>query len=50
MTTEEQIEEILIEAAAYGLRSEVMGWAKKFMNDGYDRIGAYELAYSEWIK
>jgi hypothetical protein len=50
MTVEEQIEEILIEASTYGLRSEVVEWAKKFMNNGYERIEAYELAYSELIK
>jgi hypothetical protein len=29
MTAEEQIEELLMEASAYGLRTEVMDWAQK---------------------
>lgn len=52
MTSEEQIEEILHEAAAYGLREEVMETAKKLMveNPKMDRTLAYEIAYHEWIK
>jgi len=50
MTTEEQIEEILMEASAYGLRLEVMEWAKRFMEEGHDKIIAYELAFKEWVK
>lgn len=50
MTTEEQIEEILMEASAYGLRSEVIEWARKFMSEGCDKLIAYELAFNEWVK
>jgi len=50
MTSEEQIEEILIEASAYDLRVEVMESAKGFIEDGYDKVTAYELAFNEWIK
>jgi len=45
MTESEQIEEILHEAAAYGLRIEVMETAKDFIEDGYDKVTAYELAF-----
>lgn len=51
MTTEEQIEEILHEASAYGLRVEVMETAKQYMEEeGMERLLAYENAYHEWIK
>ena len=50
MTAEAQVEEILHEASAYGLRQEVMDWARKYMDEGYDRVHAYELAYNEWVK
>lgn len=50
MTNEEHIEELLIEASAYGLRNEVYDWAKKFMEEGYDRVTSFELAFQELIK
>lgn len=50
MTTEKLIEEILIEVSAYGLREEVIQLAKRFMEEGYDKLNAYELAYREWVK
>jgi hypothetical protein len=52
MTNEEQIEEILIEASAYGLRFEVMDWARKEMeqNPKMDKVVAYQIAFSEWVK
>jgi len=50
MTAEEQIEEILIEASAYGLREEVMETAKGFVEDGVERVLAYEYAFKEWVK
>ena len=50
MTAEEQIEELLMEASAYGLRNEVIEWATKFMNEGCDKLIAYELAFNEWVK
>ena len=52
MTESEQIEEILMEAHAYGLGKEVMDWAKKEMeeNPKMRKVDAYELAYREWVK
>ena len=52
MTTEEQIEEILMEASAYGLRTEVMEWAQKELkqNPKMRKVDAYEIAYKEWVK
>jgi hypothetical protein len=50
MTNEEQVEEILIEAAAHGLRIEVMEYAKKYMDEGHRPVDAYQMAYHEWIK
>jgi hypothetical protein len=52
MTNEEQIEEILMEASAYGLRLEVIEWAKKEMvvNPNIDKVDAYQQAFSEWVK
>lgn len=52
MTESEHIEELLIEADAYGLRLEVMDWAKKEMEDNpkLRRADAYELAFKEWVK
>ena len=50
MTNEEHIEEILIEASAYGLRDEVHNSAKQFMEEGYDRMVSFEMAFAEWIK
>lgn len=52
MTNEELIEELLIEASAYGLLHEVIDTAIKIMQQN-PRIGkyeAYEEAYHEWIK
>ena len=52
MTESEHIEELLIEADAYGLRLEVMDWAKKELeaNPKMRKVDAYELAFKEWIK
>jgi len=52
MTESEHIEEILHEASAYGLRTEVMEWAKKEMeqNPKIRKVDAYELAFNEWVK
>jgi len=50
MTAEEQIEEILMEASALGLRVEILETAQKYLNEGYDRVTSYEMAYQEWIK
>lgn len=53
MTEAEQIEEILEEANAYGLRSQVKEWAEKFIasNDVVlSRLEVYSYAYDRWIK
>ena len=49
---EEDIELLLEEANAYGLRLEVEEWAIKEMkkNPTLPRIEAYVRAYNEWIK
>lgn len=52
MSNEELIEEILMEASAYGLRLEVIEFAKKNMEQdpNMDRIDAYIHAFNDWIK
>jgi len=52
MTNKQQIEEILLEANAYGLRWEVKTRAQKFIkeNEKLTEVQAYQLAYAEWIK
>lgn len=52
MSNEELIEEILMEASAYGLRLEVIELAKKNMEQDptMDRIDAYIYAFNDWIK
>lgn len=47
-----QIEEILTEANAWGLRWEVMHTAKNLIKEdsSLDRVVAYEMAYLEWVK
>jgi len=49
MTTEEQIEEILYEAHAYGVRQEVLNMARKLMNEGVKKMDAYHQAYNKCI-
>lgn len=50
MTESEQIEEILWEASAYGLRIEVINAARKFMDEGHNRLLSYQMAFNEWVK
>jgi hypothetical protein len=53
MTLEDhiQIEEILAEANAYGLRPEVIDTAEKLIiKEGYSHVDAYDAAFNEWIK
>lgn len=52
MSNEEHIEEILMEASAYGLRLEVIEFAKKNMEEdpNMDRLTAYIHAFNDWIK
>lgn len=47
-----QIEEILVEANAHGLRHEVCEWADKFIEEdpNISLLDAYVLAFQEWIK
>ena len=49
---EEDIELILEEANAFGLRWEVDSFAKKFMDEDprHSKLEAYVMAYNEWIK
>jgi hypothetical protein len=52
MTNEQQIEEILVEASAFGLRLEVLSTARQIMdeNPNVDKVDAYQQAFSEWVK
>ena len=52
MTESEEIEEILHEAHAHGMRSEVMEWANKELkeNPKLRKVDAYHLAFHEWCK
>lgn len=52
MTNEEMIEEILMEAHAYGLRKEVSDDAKKILDENptLDRVSAFEIAFNDWVK
>ena len=52
MTIEEQLEVELIleEASAWGLRCEVEQTAKELIEIGDDVVTAYQSAYYEWIK
>jgi hypothetical protein len=52
MTNEQQIEEILTEASAFGLRWEVQSTAEHIMdeNPNLDKVEAYQQAFSEWVK
>ena len=52
MTNEQQIEEILTEASAFGLRWEVQSTAEQIMdeNPNVDKVDAYQQAFSEWVK
>ena len=52
LTEAEQIEEILQEANAYGLRAEVKKWARQFIDKDpkLTKIAAYQMSYDEWVK
>jgi len=53
MSEQQQIDEILLEANAYGLKWEVMETATKILKDEGDAISelsAYVIAYGKWIK
>jgi hypothetical protein len=52
LNEELHIEEILLEAHAFGLDHEVDEWAKKLLkkNPKMSKVDAYQEAYNEWIK
>ena len=52
MSEQQQIEEILQEAHAYGLKYEVIETATKLIKEEPDisELNAYVIAYHEWIK
>ena len=52
LNDEEDIELILEEANAYGLRIEVEQWAIQLLKEDSDlsRLEAYVRAYNEWVK
>ena len=52
MTEEQQIEEILMEASAWGMRQEIIDSAQQYMreNPNMKLVAAFEWAYNEWIK
>ena len=52
MSSEEQIEEILYEAHAYGMREKVLSAASKLLrvNPKMDKVEAYQEAYNNCIK
>jgi hypothetical protein len=52
ITTEEQldIELILEEAGAWGLRYEVEQTAKQYISEGHSPVDAYHFGYEDWIK
>ena len=52
MSAETDIEELLIEAHAYGLREEVMETARQIMQDNpkIRRVDAYHQAFYDWVK
>ena len=52
MTTEEQVIEILMEAESYGIREEVIQYARHLreINIRLDRVDAYEMAMQRIIE
>ena len=52
LNDEEDIELLLEEANAFGLRIEVEQWAMQLLKEDPDlsRLEAYVLSYNEWIK
>ena len=45
-----EIESILEEASAWGLRTEVNDSAQTYIKSGHDVIDSYHYAYEDWIK
>ncbi len=52
MSEEQQIEEILMEASAWGMRQEIIDSAHRYMqeNPNAKLVNAFEWAYNEWMK
>lgn len=52
ITIEQQmdIEMVLEEANAWGLRIEVEQTAKQYIEEGHPIVDAYHFAYEDWIK
>ena len=52
ISVEEQmdIELVLEEASAWGLRYEVEQTAKQYIEEGQPVVDAYHFAYEDWIK
>lgn len=46
----QQIELILVEASAWGLRDEVLDAAEALIREGYEPVIAYEMAFNDWVK
>ena len=51
MSEAQQIEEILQEANAYGVRGEVKAWADMYMrvNPKLNKVTAHQRGYKEWV-
>jgi hypothetical protein len=47
MTIEQQIAELLLEAASLGIREEVLDASEKYIDQGMDQLDALEAAYAE---
>ena len=53
MSEQQQIDENLLEANAYGLKWEVMDTATRLLKENksdLSELSAYVIAYNEWIK
>ncbi len=46
MTEQEQVNEILAEARAYGLEWEVQEWAHKYLEEGHEIVEAYQMGFN----
>jgi hypothetical protein len=46
----QDIELVLTEASAWGLREEVKETAQQYIKEGHHPVDAYHFAYDEWIK
>jgi hypothetical protein len=46
----QDIELVLTEASAWGLRVEVEETAKQYIEEGQHPVDAYHFAYNEWVK